>query len=532
LHEPLPPLPEGTPPALAAVIERSLAKERDRRYRHAIEVRAALEAAAASLSAPVGELRAPRPAARAKRARVGAVKSLAVLPMQNLSGDAAQEYFADGMTEALIASLVRIGALKVISRTSVMRFKGTRRPLPEIAAELKVDAVVEGSVLRSGDRVRITAQLVHAATDTHLWGETYDRALRDILSLQDDVAKAIASEIRVKLTPQERKKLETARAVDPQAYELWLKGRHLWTRRSVEQIRSAIGYFQQATDRDPQWALGYVGLADSWNVLGWWDVLPAMQAFPAAKAAAARALALDPTLAEAHTSLAYAQQYFDRDWAAAERSFGRSIELNPGYSTAHHWFAVTLASRGRHVEALAEIAKARELDPLSLIIQVANGLIAYFGRDFDLAAAKCRDALGLDPTFLSAHQILGLTELERCRPDEALSALEQASRRTNVLDTFALGALAYGLARCGRVAEAREIVAGFIDRARDAPAPSYAIASVHAAIGEKDEAFRWLDRAVEERAAWAVYLNVDPRFDSLRVDPRFDPILERLGLRS
>jgi serine/threonine-protein kinase len=532
LHEPLPPLLDATPPAFAAVIERSLGKDRARRYRQAIEVRAALETAAASLSRSPSVARAPREAVRPRRSGARTVKSLAVLPMENLSGDPAQEFFADGMTETLIASLMRIGALKVISRTSVMRYKGVRLPLPEIAAELKVDAVIEGSVLRSGDRVRVSAQLIHAATDTHIWAQTYDRALRDVLALQDDVAKAIAGEIQVTLTPQERRRLDSARQVDPQAYELWLKGRHHWNRRTDQHLRTAITYFQQAIDRDAQWALGYVGLADSWNVLGWWGSLPPKEVFPAAKAAAERALALDPNLGEAYSSLGYALHYYYRDWPAAERAFTRALEINPGYPTGHHWFAVAQMSLGRRDLALAGISRAQELDPLALIIQVAHGLIAYMAEDFDLTAAKCRESLGLDPAFLTAHTMLGLAELERGRSDEALVALEEGMRLSNRLDSFALGALAYGLARCGRTTEARGIVGELTAPTESMNASPYMLAAVHVALGEHDQALVLLERAVEERAALVVFLKVDPRFASLRQHPQFAELLERIGLAS
>jgi TolB-like protein/Tfp pilus assembly protein PilF len=529
LLEPLPPLPRTVPPALAAIIERSLGKERSWRYRHAMEVRAALEATAAGLTRPAGVGRSSRSSKAKPRRQPRIVKSIAVLPMANLSADPAQEFFADGMTEALITSLARIGALRVVSRTSVMRLKGTRQSLGEIATDLHVDAVVEGSVLRSGDRVRVSAQLIHAASDTLLWAETYDRALRDVLQLQDDVAKAIAGQIEVTLTPQEQKRLERAGRVLPQAYEAWLKGRHHWNRRTVEHLHIAVDCFQHAIELDPQWAGGYAGLADAWNVLGFWGALPSGQAFPAAKAAAERALGLDPDLAEAHASLAYALYYYDRDWVASERAFRAAIERNQAYATAHHWYAFLLITLGRREEAFAEIARAQELDPLALIIQVAYGLIAYFANDDDLAARKCRGAVGLDASFVMGHVWLGWAELQRGRVDEAVRELEHGVRLSNQAPD-ALVALAYGLAGAGRAAEAHTILRDLTSSAEEAPVSPYAIAAVHTALGEVDAAFAWLDRGVDERAAWAVFLNVDPRFAPLRQDARFSRLLARLGL--
>ena len=298
------------------------------------------------------------------------IQSLAVLPLENLSGDASQNYFADGMTDELITDLAQISALRVISRTSVMVYKGARKPLPQIAHELNVDAVVEGTVLRSGDQVRITAQLIEASTDKHLWSQSYEGELRDTLALQSRVASAIADQIRISLTPQEQAALKSVKVVNPEAYESYLKGRYFWNKRTADSLKAALAYFNQAIEQDPKFAQAYSGLADTYALLGDWQyaVMRPKEAFPKAKAAAIKALELDSTLGEAHNSLAFVLDAFDWNLDAAGKEFRRAIELNPGYATAHHWYAWHLSLLGRFDEAITEMRKAENLDPLSLII--------------------------------------------------------------------------------------------------------------------------------------------------------------------
>src|ERR1700735_5024966 len=298
------------------------------------------------------------------------IHSLAVLPLENLSGDASQNYFADGMTDELITDLAQISALRVISRTSVMLYKGAREPLPQIARELNVDAVVEGTVLRSGDQVRITAQLIQATADRHLWAQSYEGELRDTLALQNRVASAIADQIRINLTPQEQAALKSAKAVNPEAYQSYLKGRYFWNKRTADGLKAALAYFNQAIEEDPKYAKAYSGLADTYALLGDWQyrVMTPKEAFPKAKAAAIKALELDSQLGEAHNSLAFVLDGFDWDLNSGGNEFRRAIELAPGYATAHHWYAWHLSLLGRYDEAIAEMRKAENLDPLSLII--------------------------------------------------------------------------------------------------------------------------------------------------------------------
>src|ERR1700723_4805833 len=328
-----------------------------------------------------------------------AIHSLAVLPLESLSNDTSQDYFADGMTDELISDLGQISALRVISRTSVMAYKHARKPLPEIAHELNVDAIVEGTVLRSGDQVRITAQLIDAAADKHLWSQSYEGELKDTLALQNQVARAIADQIRINLNPQEQAALKTAKVVNPEAYESYLKGRYFWNKRTPDSLKVALAYFNQAIDEDPTYAQAYSGLADTYALLGDWQygVMSFKEALPKAKAAAIKALELDSSLSEAHTSLGYSLRAFDWDFDSAGKEFQRAIELNPSYATAHHWNAMNLALLGRPKEALVEMRNAENLDPLSLIINADLAEFLLLTHSYDESVKQSRKIIEMDP---------------------------------------------------------------------------------------------------------------------------------------
>jgi serine/threonine-protein kinase len=463
------------------------------------------------------------------------IQSLAVLPLTNLSGDPQQEYFADGMTEALISDLSKFGALRVISRTSIMQYKGVKKPLPQIAKELNVDGVIEGSVQRWGDRVRISAQLLEAPRDRHLWAKSYERDLGDVLALQDEVAHAIANEIRVELTPTESAHLTTPRHVDPEAFELYLKGRYYWNKRTRDGLTKSLAYFQQTVEKDPTYALAYAGLADSYLMLGAgaYGVLPPKEAIPKAEAAANKALELDNTLAEAHSTLGYAKWYFDWDLHGAEQQFKQAIALNPGYANAHHWYAGYLGQIGRYAEAIAEDRKAESLDPLSLIISadVAGETLIPAGL-YDQAVEQCRKTLEMDPNFPAAHWHLGTAYLRKGTYNEAFAEIQKAIDLSggNAVLVSRLG-VAYALA--GRRDDAVKIVNQLHTRSKREYVPTSAFVYIYAALGDQDQAFAWLEKAYQERSDAILGLrnpNPAPGFDSLRSDPRYQELLRRAGL--
>ena len=455
----------------------------------------------------------------------GPITSLAVLPLENLMGDPEQEYFVDGMTEALISELAQIGALKVISRTSVMRFKGTDKSLPEIARDLGVDGIIEGSVLRAGDQVRITAQLIEGATDRHLWASNYERDLSNILALQSEVARAIAREIKIKLTAREQARLASPRPVNTEVYQLYLRGRYHWNQRTQEGFKKGLEFFEQALERDPTYPLAYAGLADTYSLLANYFLLPPQEAFPRAKAAATKALEIDDTLAEAHASLAFARHHYDWDWSGAEGEYKRALELNPGYATAHQWYAEYLTTVGRHEEAIAEIRRAQELDPLSLVIDSNVGRLLYYAHRYDQAIDELQNTLMLDPNFPWAHVFLGMAFEQKGMYAEAMAEAQKV---------VALGGggpnvvLARAYAASGRTDDARKMLKALQQRYGE-DVESYSMGGIHAALGEKDEAFAWLEKAYEENSFFLVFLKTDPWFEPLHNDARFADLLARLS---
>jgi TolB-like protein/DNA-binding winged helix-turn-helix (wHTH) protein/Flp pilus assembly protein TadD len=459
------------------------------------------------------------------------IRSLAVLPLDNLSGDPTQDYFADGMTDELITDLAQIRALRVISRTSVMGYKGVRKPLPEIARELNVDAVVEGSVLRSGDQVRITAQLIQAPADKHLWAESYEGNLRDTLALQKEVARNIAEQIRIEVTPREQAALKSVKTIDPEAYEAYLKGRYFWNKRTADGLKKAVDYFNQAIAKDPNYAAAYSGLADTYALLGDWQyaVMTPKEAMPRAKAAAMKAMELDDSLGEAHASLAFCLDGFDWNFEAADREFRRSLELSPSYATGHQWYSWHLALLGRNSEAIAEMTKAENLDPLSLIINADLAelfLIAHFP---DESTEQSRKTIEMDPNFAFGHNQLAQAYLQKHMFPEAITELEKAIQISGGSPTFTAN-----LARAYAATNRKEEAVGLLNdlKKRSAPGNAYAadIAMIYAALGDNDQAMVWLEKGYEERFNPGVLLR--PGFDPLRSDPRFQELIRRIGLPS
>jgi len=457
------------------------------------------------------------------------IQSLVVLPLENFSKDPEEEYFTDGMTDQLITNLAQIGALRVISRTSAMRYKGTKKPLQEIARELHVDAVVEGAVMWVGGRVRISAQLIEAPTDHHLWAASYERDLRDVLSMQEEVTRAIVSEIRVKLTAQEQARLANRHPINPEAYKLYLKGRYHWNKRSLEGFQKAIEYFHLAAAKDPAYALAYVGLADTYTYFSFFDVVPPREAMPKAKAAAARALEIDNRLGEAHVSLGYVSYMYDWDWPAAGKHFEQALTLNPAYSRAHTFYPFYLSSLGRSEEALAVAKYSLDLDPASPAVSHSLAVQLYLARQFDNAIAQVHKTLELDPNFAISYELLGEVYVSRGMYRESLSELEKYSALSRGR-AMSLALLGYAHARLGERSQALGVLRQLEAASKQSYTPPFSFAVVYAGLGEKDQAFAWLEKAYGERTSRLGYFKVEPLWDPLRTDPRFADLVRRIGL--
>jgi TolB-like protein/Flp pilus assembly protein TadD len=533
-HEPAPLLRvmhPGLSAELEAVVARCLEKAPLRRFSDAGALLRALRGESSA-----DERGSPTPAAWSeglspKTGSGRSIQSLVVLPFENLSGDPAQEFFADGMTDALIADLAQIGALRVISRTSAMRFKRTHAPLSEIARELRVDGVVEGSALRVDDRVRITVELVDVVNDRNLWARSYERSLTDILALQSEVAHAIADEIRIQVTPDERERLGSKGAVNPAAHVTYLQGLFLWNRFTGESVKEAIQRYQEALALDPNYSVAYAGLADSYIMLANHHILPPREGYSLGRKAAERGLALDESLAELHTSLSWIHRLFDWDWPAAERESLRALQLNPGYAFGHSRYALLLSGMGRHEEAIAEAERAHELDPLNLLTYTVVGDTLFYARRFERSLAPYRKCLELDPTFGAAHTDLARSLEHLGRAGEAVEEFERGTAGPDGLPRPSSG-LAILYARAGRLDEARATLQAVQALSQKQFVSPYGIASYYAVTGDNDRALDWLEKAYSERDGTLVWLKVHPRLDGLRGEPRFRDLLARLRLDS
>ena len=454
------------------------------------------------------------------------ITSIAVLPLENLSGDPGQEYFADGMTDALITDLAQIGALRVVSRTSVMRYKGMRKPLPEIARELGVDGIVEGTVTRSSDRVRITSQLIYAPSDQHLWAHSYERNVGDVVSLQGEVAQAIAGAVRAAVTPEQRAHLSAKATVNPKAYEAYLKGRYFQNKRTQEGLRRAMEYYQKAVDEDPRYAPAYAGLADTYFPLTNWGWVSIREAIPKAKAAALKAVELDEGLADAHVSLGMVRFVYDWDWPEAGNQFEQALALNPAYPLAHMWYSDYLMVLGRSDESLAEMKRAVDVDPVSpeLSHHMAWQL-NVMGR-YDEAIAQERKTLEMDPAFPPAHVVLAGAYREKGMYREALAEIEKLSALSPG-SPVALVALASVHARSG---ERSRALREFRALSKRGSVSSYDLALLSLRLGDQDQALRWLEKAYEERSSYLPWLKVNAAWAPVHSDPRFSDLVRRLGL--
>ncbi len=458
------------------------------------------------------------------------IESIAVLPLANLSGDPEQEYFADGMTEELITNLGKISALRVISRTTAMHYKGTKKTLPEIAKELNVDAVIEGSVSREGGQVRITAQLIQATTDQHLWAESYQRELRGVLTLQGEIAGAIADRVRAVVTPTERARLAKPRPVNPEAYEAYLKARHQWGRWTGDGMLKSTEYLRQAMAADPSFAVAYASLAEVYwlRAIGY-APMPAREAYSKARDAAVKALELDDTLSEAHNSLAVVKWFFEWDWAGAEREFNRALELNPGDDNADRWFGLYLMiTKGDQEQALWHLKKALELNPLSPDITCMVGWPYMATHQYERYLEYSRKALVLDPDFPMAHHNIGLAYILQGRCEEGIREVQRAMKLGWQDNPASMAVLATGYAKCGQRAKVLKILAEFETRQKREGGQAVWIANIHAILGNKEQAFDWLARAYQAREG-LVSLKTEHMWDPLRSDPRFQDLLRRMN---
>ena len=544
---------ETVPKGLEAVVLRALAKVPADRFATAREFAEAVEQSArvAEVTGPLSFVRRRRAIPLAVAAAVvvvalggwwaltrpwgqsARIESLAVLPLTNLMGDSEHEYFVDGMHEALITELSRISALKVISRTSTMRYRDTEKPLPQVARELKVDGLIEGSVLREGDRVRITVQLIHGPSDRHVWAQSFDQELRGVLALQSEVARAVADEIKLRLTRQEEALLAAARRIHPEAYDAYLRARYELSKTPAsEALQNSLQYFRQAIDMDPTYAPAYVGLADAYNRLAISGHRPPSEVYPMATAALVTALELDETLADAHTLLGVVKLRFDWEWHDAERHLKRALQLDPNSSRAHLGYGVYLLTMGRLEEYLAQNAKHRELDPLSPFANRNLGWALTYNRRHDQALVQFHKTLELDPGSALTYVSLGENYAAQNRYGEALAACDEALR-LGPEDPQALSGCGRVHALSGRHRDAVRTFDKIVTLSEQRYVDPYDVAKLAAAIHtdrrERNRIFDWLERAYEERSANLCFVNVEPAFDNVRSDPRFQDLVRRMN---
>jgi TolB-like protein/Tfp pilus assembly protein PilF len=519
-------LRDGVPRELERVVEKALAKRPEERYESVTDMLAELRALSEQESGRLGARRLGREDAAEAGQRK---KSIAVLPFRSLSDSRDDEYFSDGTTEDIITQLSKVGGVRVISRTSVMRYKHSEKSIPEIGRELGVSTILEGSVRRAGGRVRIVAQLLDVQTDEHVWAETYDREMKDVFAIQSDVAEKIAAALKAELSPMEKGRIERKPTESMEAYNYYLKGRFYWNKRRGDDLKTAVEYFNRAIETDPAYALAYAGLASTYVTLPEYSGLQAKEFIPKAAAAARKALELDPALAEPHAVLGWIKTNNEWDWAGAESEFQRAIELNPSYPTVHHWYSLMLLESGRFDEALAEITRAQELDPLSLVISCVAANIPYCARKYDEAVEQLKNALELDPNFAVTHRILGWVYMERGELEAGIAEFERV-RAIVGSGPYGLGGLAYAYARAGRKSDAEKILHELLRFSSEGYSVSVDIALVYRGLGDKNRALEWLQTAYEERDRFLLEIKVEPMWYELRSDPRFVALMRKMGL--
>jgi adenylate cyclase len=451
---------------------------------------------------------------------------LAVLPFLNISADPADEYFADGMTEELISFVSHTRGLRTIARTSVMRYKGTNKPIADIGRELNVASVLEGSVRKDGQKLRIAVQLIDTASEEPRWSQVYDRQLSDVFGIQTDIAQQVAQALRRHVVVEAPPR-PAAATRNTDAYVSYLRGRQLWNKRAEPDLKRAIGFFDASLTSDPKFARAYSGLADTYAALALLEFMSPNEAFPKARSAVSQALALQPDLVEARTSSGLIKFQYDWDWSGAERELTQAIDINPNYPLAHHYYADLLKAMGRFDEAIEQIGLAQELDPLSLAINTGVGHVLYLARQYDRAIEQYQRAVDLDPAFMATHLWFGRPYLEKDMYKEAISELETAVRLSGE-STVALAMLGHGLASAGQTSEAAAILEKLRQRSETQYVPSYWIAVVYNGFRDRDQVITWMGRALEERSSWLVWTNVEPRFDWIRADPEFASLVEAM----
>lgn len=523
----------GVTPDLDRVVRKCLEKDRERRYQSVRDLLIDLrnlqrDSDSGATHATAGLGRHTQVVAKTRARKT--IDSLAILPFVNQSGDPDLEYLSDGITEALINNLSRLTKLRVMARSTVFRYQGHElQDAQQVGQELGVRAVLNGRLLKRGDSLIIRLEMVDTNDGSHLWGEQYQRELSDILTLEREISSEISEHLRLKLNNAQKKSLTKGSTENSDAYQLYLKGRYHWNKRTEEGIKKSIEYFEQAIDRDAKFALAYAGLADSYNLMASYGAKPAAGPFLRAKATALKALSLDDKLAEAHAALAAVKLWREFDWQGAERGWRQAIELNPAYSTAHLWLALYLAAMEKMDEALSEIRLALELDPLTRVINLNLARILHFARLFDDAIKQCRKTIDMYPDYLIAHRRLGMSYGERGMFDEAEAEFKKALALT-ADDSETLSAMAYAQTGAGRIDDARKILERLNELAKEGYVSPYSLARVHIGLGQIDEAFEYLDETYQERHGILTYLKVEPVFDRLRSDPRFAELLIKVGL--
>ncbi|MDQ3818048.1 MAG: tetratricopeptide repeat protein [Acidobacteriota bacterium] len=464
-----------------------------------------------------------------KKASRKAIDSLAVLPLANASNDPNMEYFSDGITESIINALSQLPKLRVVARSTVFRYKGHEIDPVRVGLELGVRAVLTGRIRQAGDGLMIGTELIDVVNDAQLWGEHYNRKLADVFEVQEEIAHEISEKLRLKLTGSEKRRLSKRYTADTEAYQLYLKGRFFWNKRTAEAIKTSVEYFEMAIEKDPMYALAYAGLADAYNIMDNYGVLAGKDSFPLAKAAALKALEIDDTLAEAHTSLAHALECGDWNWSGAEGEFQRAIELNPNYATAHHWYGFHLFYRGKFDEALKELKQAQRIDPLSHIVSTGVAWGLFHAREYDRSIEQCRKTLELNPNFFVTHWVLGRNYEQKGMYEQAVEEFRRADELSGG-EPEIRALLGHVYALMGRRDEAERIAEELKELSERRHVSGYSIARVYAGLGETGQTFQWLGKALEEHHFLIKFIKVDPQFDSLHGDERFQSLLGRMGL--